>query len=104
MTLKMAEDNKEKLNIRLFVYDMEMPLRCERSDEEYYRKAGTLITETLNTYYSYFKGKKSDKEILYAALIDIAIRYEKEAGHNDLGPVTDILSKLTSEIEDALKK
>lgn len=96
----MTEDNKEKLNIRLFVYDMEMPLRCDRSDEEYYRKAGKLITETLNTYYSYFKGKKSDKEILYAALI----RYEKEAGHNDLGPVTDILSKLTSEIEDALKE
>ena len=23
----MAEENKEKLNIRLFVYDMEMPLR-----------------------------------------------------------------------------
>ena len=48
MTLKMTEENKEKLNIRLFVYDMEMPLRCDRSDEEYYRKAGKLITETLN--------------------------------------------------------
>mgnify|MGYP000365109969 CR=1 FL=1 len=67
MTLKMTEENKEKLNIRLFVYDMEMPLRCDRSDEEYYRKAGKLITETLNTYYSYFKGKKSDKEILYSS-------------------------------------
>ena len=36
--------------------------------------------------------------------IDIALRYEKEAMHNDLGPVVGILSKLTSEIEDALKK
>lgn len=100
----MAEENKEKLNIRLFVYDMEIPLRCERSEEVYYRQAGKLITETLNTYYSYFKGKKSDKEILYAALIDIAIKFEKEAARNDLGPVTDILSKLTSEIEDTLRK
>ena len=39
MTLKMTEENKEKLNIRLFVYDMEMPLRCERSEEIYYRQA-----------------------------------------------------------------
>ena len=100
----MAEENKEKLSIRLFVYDMEIPLRCNRDEEEQYRKAGKLITETMNTYYSYFKGKKSDKEILYAVLIDIALRYEKEAMHNDLGPVVGILSKLTSEIEDALKK
>jgi len=37
------------------------------------------------------------------ALIDVALRYEKEAARNDTAPYNDILEKLTSEIEDALK-
>ena len=37
------------------------------------------------------------------ALIDIALRYEKESTRNDTGPYSDILGKLTSEIEDVLK-
>ena len=45
----------------------------------------------------------SDKEILYMALIDVALRYEKESDRNDTKPYDDILEKLTSEIEDALK-
>ena len=36
-------------------------------------------------------------------LIDIALRYEREALRNDTEPFKDILGKLTSEIEDALK-
>jgi hypothetical protein len=96
----MAED---KLTIRLHVYDTEMSVKVPREDEEFYRKAAKLITDTVNTYSSIFKGRKSDKEILYMALIDIALRYEKESVHNDTAPITDILGKLTSEIEDALK-
>jgi hypothetical protein len=37
------------------------------------------------------------------ALIDIALRYEKEVGRNDTEPYDDLLKKLTAEIEDALK-
>ncbi|CUP83803.1 Uncharacterised protein [Segatella copri] len=37
------------------------------------------------------------------ALIDVALRYEKESDRNDTKPYDDILEKLTSEIEDALK-
>ena len=37
------------------------------------------------------------------ALIDIALRYEKESGKNDTKPYDDILTKLTAEIEEALK-
>ena len=36
------------------------------------------------------------------AWIDIALRYEKEAKRHDVVPVTDILTKLTVEIEEAL--
>ena len=100
----MAGVDKEKLHIRLHVYDTEISVNVLREDEEYYRKAATLITDTVNTYASVFKGRKSDKDLLYMALIDIALRYEKEAKRNDTVPFTDILGKLTAEIEDALKQ
>ncbi|MBQ7422652.1 MAG: cell division protein ZapA [Prevotella sp.] len=96
----MAED---KLHIKLHVYDTDISVNVVREDEVYYRNAAKLITETVNTYASVFKGRKSDKELLYMALIDIALRYEKESARNDTAPFSDILGKLTLEIEDALK-
>ena len=96
----MAED---KLHIRLHVYDTDMSINIDRSDEVYYRNAAKLITDRVNAYSSVFKGKKSDTEILYMALIEIALYYEKELDRNDTAPFSDILGKLTSEIEDALK-
>ncbi len=99
----MPEENKEKLHITLHVYDTDLSVNVPREDEEYYRKGAKLITDIVNQYSAIFKGRKSDKDILYMALIDIALRYEKGEGKNDTEPYNDILSKLTSEIEDALK-
>lgn len=99
----MAGDNRDKLQIRLHVYDTDMSVTVMREDEEYYRKAAKLITDTVNTYASVFKAKRSEKDILYMALIDIALRYEKESARNDVTPYSQIISQLTSEIEDALK-
>jgi cell division protein ZapA len=92
-----------KLHIRLHVYDTDISVNIIREEEEYYRNAAKLITDTVNTYASVFKGRKSDKELLYMALIDIALRYEKESARNDTAPFSDILGKLTSEIEEVLK-
>lgn len=99
----MADQTQEKLLIRLHVYDTDLTVNVPREDEEYYRKSATLINEVVNTYNKIFKGRKSDKEILYMSLIDIALRYEKESGRNDTQPFHDILEKLTGEIEEALK-
>lgn len=99
----MAGDNRDKLQIRLHVYDTDMSVTVMRQDEEYYRKAAKLITDTVNTYASVFKEKRSEKDILYMALIDIALRYEKEFARNDVTPYSKIISQLTSEIEEALK-
>lgn len=99
----MADQEQDKLHIRLHVYDTDLSVRIPREDEEYYRKSGKLIDDIVNSYNKIYKGRKSDKEILYMALIDVALRYEKEAGKNDTQPYHDILEKLTSEIEDALK-
>ena len=99
----MADQKEDKLQIRLHVYDTDLTVRIPREDEEYYRKSAKLIDEIVNSYSKIFKGRKSDKEILYMALIDIALRYEKEVGRNDTEPYDDLLKKLTAEIEDALK-
>ena len=98
----MAED-KSKLQIRLHVYDTDLSVSIPRQDEEYYRSAANLITDTVNTYAKVYKGRKSDKDVLYMTLIDIALRYEKESARNDTAPFSDILAKLTSEIEEAMK-
>ena len=108
----MAEDNDKqkttrqdnsKLNIRLHLYDTDMAVKVYRDEEEYYRDAAKLITDVMNTYEGLLRGKRSEKDILYAAMLDIALRYEKESKRNDTAPFSDILGKLTSEIEDVLK-
>ena len=95
---------EDKLQIRLHVYDTDLTVRIQREDEEYYRKSAKLIDEIVNSYAKIFKGRKSDKEILYMALIDVALRFEKESDKNDTQPYNDILDKLTAEIEDTLAK
>ena len=94
---------EEKLHIRLHIYDTDMPVVIDRADEFTYREAAKDINKAINAYSEIFKGKKSDKEILYMALLDVALRYEKEEGKNDTQPYNEILEKLTAEIEDALK-
>ena len=100
----MADQEQEKLLIRLHIYDTDLSVKIPREDEEYYRKSGKLINDIVNSYSKIFKGRKSDKEILYMALIDVALRFEKESDKNDTQPYNDILNKLTAEIEDTLAK
>lgn len=97
-----TQDNK--LHIRLHVYDTDLSVTIPREDEEYYRKSAKLIDDRVNTYTKIFKGRKSDKEILYMALLDVALSYEKVLDSNDTKPYDNVLEKLTAEIEYALKK
>ena len=101
--MESAQKRVAKL-IRLHVYDTELSVNVPCDDEEYYRSAAKLITDTVNTYSTLFKGKKGDKDIMYMAMLDIALKYKKEGVRNDTAPFNDILGKLTSEIEEVLKK
>lgn len=92
------------LHISLHVYDTELSANVPRADEEYYRKAAKRISDTVNSYTSNYSGKKTEKEILYMALLDIALRYEKNEGRNDTAPYSGVLAKLTSEIEEVINK
>ena len=99
----MAEANKEKLHIRLHVYDEEIEVTVTRADEVFYRAAAKLITDRYNAYAQAYKGRKSDHTIALMSLIDIALMYQRERSKNDTQPYDDILTRLTSEIEEALK-
>lgn len=100
----MAVAEEKKLHIRLHVYDTDISVQDVSYEEEpLYRDAARLITDTVNNYAALYKGTRSDKDLLYMALIEIALRYEQEMQRNDTAPYRDILGKLTSEIEDAMK-
>ncbi len=98
----MAEQNKDRLHIRLHVYDEEIEVVINRDDEEYYRLAAKLITERYNAYAQVFKGRKSDHTIALMTLIDVTLKYQKERANNDTMPYDNVLAQLTKEIEDAL--
>ena len=98
----MAEQNKDRLHIRLHVYDEEIEVVINREDEEYYRSAAKLITERYNGYAQRFKGRKTDHTIALMTLVDIALTYQKERANNDTLPYDNVLARLTSEIEAVL--
>jgi cell division protein ZapA len=98
----MAEQNKDRLHIRLHVYDEEIEVVVKRDEEEFYRLAAKLITERYNAYSQAYKGRKSDHTIALMTLIDIALMYQKERTHNDTLPYDNVLAKLTAEIEETL--
>ena len=99
----MAGVNNEKLHIKLHVYDEEIEVTINRSDEELYRRAAKLITDRYNAYSQAYKRKKAEHTIALMTLIDVALQYERVRGKNDTAPYDDVLAKLTSEIEEALK-
>lgn len=95
--------DKDSLYIKLHVRDRDMGITIPRADEAYYRRAAKLVGEVVNAYMNIFKGKREDTDILYMAMIDLALRYEKESGRNDVEPYNKLLQQLTSEMEDLLK-
>lgn len=99
----MAEESKEKLNIKLHVYDEDIHVTVMRDEEKLYRDAAKLITERYGVYTQRFKVSKGDHTIALMTLVEIALRYQRELGKNDTKPYDDILSQLSSEIEEVLK-
>ncbi len=94
--------DKER-RITLHLYDTDITVNIPAGEEELYRQSERLITDAMNTYSSMYKGVNTEKEIQYMALVDIALRHARLQASKDVEPYENILSKLTSEIEDALK-
>ena len=99
----MAEQNPQKLRIRLHVYDTDIPVNVEPDAEPLYRDAASLITRTVNAYAQRYKGPSNEKQLLYMAMIEIALRYEMEKSRNDTAPYEQVISQLTADIEHLLE-
>ena len=97
----MADDNKDKFNIRLHVYDEEINVTINREEEELYRSAAKMITDRYNVYAKLFK---SDHTIALMTLIDVALQYQREHSRNDTAPYEDVLSQLSAEIDEVISK
>lgn len=98
----MTEHDKDKLPIKLHLYDLDITVYIIRKDEPLYRNAATLISDTISRYAQRYAGQKSSKEIFYMAAVDMALRLEQEKNRNNTEPYTDIIDQLTLEVEDAL--
>lgn len=96
-------DLEDKLHIRLHVYDTDIPIRVIREEEGLYRDAAKLITERMNTYAQLFANRKSEKEYMLMAMLDIAMMYEREQSRSDADPFLKSLSLLSDDIDKALK-
>ena len=100
----MADDNKDKFNIRLHVYDEEINVTINREEEELYRSAAKMITDRYNVYAKLSKGRKGDHTIALMTLIDVALQYQREHSRNDTAPYEDVLSQLSAEIDEVISK
>ena len=93
---------EEKLRIKLHLYETDLMVNVPREEEQYYRAAAKQVTETVNTYAKIYQGKKTHNDVMYMAMLDLALRSNKLAALNDTQPFMELIAKLTQEIEEVL--
>ena len=98
-------EERDYRRIILHVYNQQLPITISVDEEEMYRNAAKLVSDKVNFYANASKHSKvNDQMMLYMVLVDIAMMYQREhAKSDDLKDMGEILVRLTSEIEDALK-
>ena len=93
---------EEKLRIKLHLYETDLMVNMPREEEQYYRAAAKQVTETVNTYAKIYQGKKTHNDVMYMAMLDLALRSNKLAALNDTQPFMELIAKLTQEIEEVM--
>lgn len=93
---------EEKLRIKLHLYETDLMVNVPREEEQYYRAAAKQVTETVNTYAKIYQGKKTHNDVMYMAMLDLALRSNKLAALNDTQPFMELIAKLTLEIEEVM--
>jgi len=101
----MAEVNKEKQHIHLIVCGDQIDIYVKSELEKLYRDADRLIKATYGKYAEMFRGNKDrgDHFIMSTALLEIAVMYQMEHAKKETDSYDDLLERLTSEIDKALK-
>ena len=97
-----AKVMEEKLRIKLHLYETDLMVNVPREEEQYYRAAAKQVTETVNTYAKIYQGKKTHNDVMYMAMLDLALRSNKLAALNDTQPFMELIAKLTQEIEEVM--
>lgn len=93
---------EEKLRIKLHLYETDLMVNVPREEEQYYRAAAKQVTETVNTYAKIYQGKKTHNDVMYMAMLDLALRSNKLAALDDTQPFMELIAKLTQEIEEVM--
>ncbi len=93
---------EEKLRIKLHLYETDLMVNVPREEEQYYRAAAKQVTETVNTYAKIYQGKKTHNDVMYMAMLDLALRSNKLAALNDTQPFMELIAKLAQEIEEVM--
>ena len=93
---------EERLRIKLHLYETDLMVNVPREEEQYYRAAAKQVTETVNTYAKIYQGKKTHNDVMYMAMLDLALRSNKLAALNDTQPFMELIAKLTQEIEEVM--
>lgn len=93
---------EEKLRIKLHLYETDLMVNVPAEEEQYYRAAAKQVTETVNTYAKIYQGKKTHNDVMYMAMLDLALRSNKLAALNDTQPFMELIAKLTQEIEEVM--
>lgn len=93
---------EKKLRIKLHLYETDLMVNVPREEEQYYRAAAKQVTETVNTYAKIYQGKKTHNDVMYMAMLDLALRSNKLAALNDTQPFMELIAKLTQEIEEVM--
>lgn len=96
-------DTDEKLGIKLDIAGHQISITIPRNMEEFYRRAGKHINQRINIYANMYPDCEKE-QILYMALVDIALAYELSENKNDIEPYCKLLKDLTSEIEEVLEE
>ena len=86
---------EEKLRIKLHLYETDLMVNVPR-------EAAKQVTETVNTYAKIYQGKKTHNDVMYMAMLDLALRSNKLAALNDTQPFMELIAKLTQEIEEVM--
>ena len=99
----MAEVNKEKQHISLNICDEKNDIYVKTDEEAYYRDAEKLARATYGKYAELFRGRRSERFIAATALLEMGVKFQMEHALKDTDSYNDFLSRLTSEIDEALK-
>jgi len=99
----MAEVNKGKQHISLNICDEKIDIYVKTDEEAYYRDAEKLARATYGKYAELFRGRRSERFIAATALLEMGVKFQMEHAIKDTDSYNDFLSRLTSEIDEALK-